>query len=165
MRVAIIDANIFIDFLELNWYENLFKIKLEIITTREVFNELSVHQQNLLDPYIQDGTLWVLDIPNIEHDNIISISASKKLSFTDKTVLFVAQRDSLLVITGDKILKSVAQQMGLSVNGILWVFERIIDLNLSTKILAAEVLEKLIRINTRLPMEECLKKIELWRKN
>jgi predicted nucleic acid-binding protein len=163
MRIAITDANIFIDLFEIGWQNHLFEVGLEIVTTREVFNELYEEQQKMLSVWVGNGALRILDIMVSEHDRVNAVANTKKLSFTDKTVLFVAQRDSLTVLTGDKRVRVTAQQLGLSTHGILWVFDRFLEFDIVDGEQAATVLENLIRVNTHLPMEECWKRIEQWR--
>ncbi|NCU05114.1 MAG: hypothetical protein GXC73_14130, partial [Chitinophagaceae bacterium] len=52
MKIAITDANIFIDLIRLQMLHFLFKIELEITTTLEVFEELHEWQQKELQQFI-----------------------------------------------------------------------------------------------------------------
>jgi len=59
MKVAITDANIFIDIIYLDFLEHLFSIDIEIYTTNTVLCELNLNQKSLLSKYILAGKLNV----------------------------------------------------------------------------------------------------------
>ena len=162
-RIAVTDANIFIDLFEILWQENLFKIDSEIVTTREVFNELNDRQQESLKKKMQTGQLRVLDILVADHLSVNAIDTSRQLSFSDKTVLYIALRDNLQVLTGDQKLKKTAEKLGLKANGILWVFDKLIELHIVTHPEAIEKLESLMRINSWLPENEIFARLEMWK--
>ena len=165
MRIAVMDANIFIDLFEILWQENLFKIGLEIVTTREVFDELNEQQQESLKKKMESGQIRVMDILVAEHTLVNAIDTSRRLSFSDKTVLYIAIRDNLQILTGDQKLKKTAEKLGLQANGILWVFDKIVELNIVTHHEAADKLESLMRINSWLPENESFARLEMWKKN
>jgi uncharacterized protein Smg (DUF494 family) len=57
MKIAITDANVFIDLLEADLIAFLFEIGYEIHTTLEVLNELFDEQQSTLHPFVNNGRL------------------------------------------------------------------------------------------------------------
>lgn len=162
MRIAITDANVFIDLFEIGWIEKLFYLPLEIVTTLEVFNELNpVQQQNLLQ-WQGSGQLRVIEVLLSEHPQVLQIGDSRRLSFTDRTVLYIALRDKLMVLTGDNIIRKNAEKLGLEVHGMLWIFDTLVESQTVQPSQAAHALQSLLRVNDWLPIEGCLKRIEKW---
>ena len=82
MRIAVTDANIFIDLFEIVWLENLFKIDLEIVTTREVFNELNEPQQESLNKKIELFSEQDLDSHILPHPLLGKLTFREMLYFT-----------------------------------------------------------------------------------
>ena len=162
MRIAITDANVFIDLFEIRWIENLFHLPLEIVTTLEVFNELNTHQQQRLSEWQLSGQLRVVEVLLSEHPKVLEIGDSRRLSFTDHTVLYIALRDKLMVLTGDNIIRKNAEKSGLEVHGLLWIFDSLVENRTVRPIEAARALQALLRINDWLPIDECLKRFSKW---
>lgn len=162
MRIAITDANVFIDLFEISWIEHLFHLPFEIVTTLEVFNELSATQQQSLSQWQSSGQLRIVEILLSEHQKVLQIGNSHRLSFTDRTVLYVALRDKLMVLTGDNIIRKSAEKSGLEVHGLLWIFDSLVENRTVAPIEAARTLRALLRINDWLPIDECLKRLIKW---
>lgn len=162
MRIAITDANVFIDLFEIGWIHHLFEIKYEIVTTLEVFNELNAFQQTSLSQWQGSGLLRVIEVTLKEHNQVNLIGDTKRLSFTDRTVLFVALRDNLMVLSGDKKVRSNAEKLGLEAHGIIWFFDKVIEYQIVSKSEAALTLKKLLQINDWLPIDECITRINKW---
>jgi hypothetical protein len=97
MKVAITDANIFIDLIYAGLLDELFGIGVEVHTSINVIDELNDGQQQALSKFTKKKFLTVhmqgeFDIPE-------SIKVSKKLSDADKSVF------SLALIIGAFILR------------------------------------------------------------
>jgi hypothetical protein len=60
-RLAVTDANIFIDLIILGLIEHLFGLDIEIHTTREVFDQLTARQKEILTVFYANGRLTVYD--------------------------------------------------------------------------------------------------------
>jgi hypothetical protein len=60
MKIAITDACIFIDIIELQLSSQFFGLKIEIHTSLDVFNELYIEQQELLKAYQSVGKLIIV---------------------------------------------------------------------------------------------------------
>ena len=164
MRIAITDANVFIDLFEINWLPHLFSLRLEIVTTIEVFNELSPLQQQSFSQWQRTGQLRLVEVLLSEHPYVQQISDSRRLSFSDRTVLYIAIRDKLMILTGDNMIRKNAQKLGLEVHGMLWIFDKLIEYQTVKPFEAIDALQALLRVNDWLPIDECLKRMELWQK-
>jgi len=163
-RIAVNDANLFIDLCEINLVERFFELPLEFHTTQPISNELEQEQLQRLVPFITQQQLSVRHLTQSEIDNLASISTqSRKLSREDLSVYFYARElDNCMILTEDNRLRKEAQRQGFEVHGILWVFEQLVQnqiLNLSG---AVSKLRELMSINIWLPIGECEKMIEKW---
>lgn len=166
MILAVTDANIFIDLIEVNLVEEFFRLDLRLHTTDVVINELDYEQKLLLDNFIENGKLFVKKLNEEELEQLSTeIVNSKKLSKPDISVYIYAKSINALILTSDRKLRVEAEEKGFEVHGILWVFECLITESILTTDFAASKLRELILINTWLPKTECIKRIEKWTKN
>ena len=86
------------------------------------------------------------------------------LCYYDK--IFYAQSISgCRILTGDRQLRNRAEERGITVSGILYVFDLLVEHGLIPPSEAAQKLETLFRINPRLPKREREVRIEKWRKS
>ena len=88
MKIAITDANIFIDLIYVRLHDKLFALDLEIHTTNEVFDELNEKQKGVLEKFVKNNKLALH--PGSELTKIESIQSRKGLSESDKSVLHLA---------------------------------------------------------------------------
>jgi hypothetical protein len=163
IRIAVTDANIFIDLIILGLLEHLFGLDLEIHTTREVFDQLTTFQKSFLESYIDDGRLVIYNFSGDELAEIGTLDFPAGLEPADRTVFYYADRLGCLVISGDNKLRKFCERKKLEVHGLVWVFDQVVALELIPKIIAVERLEKLISYNDRLPLDEIMKRIRKWR--
>ena len=87
MQIAVTDACIFIDLLDLKITDQFFKLDLEIHTTFEVWDELNEDQQEILKGYRSVEKLTVHILEPEDKDELSSIDYPKGLSPPDITVL------------------------------------------------------------------------------
>ena len=165
MKVAVTDANIFIDLIFLDLIDHLFKLDVELYTTREVVEELNESQQKIVRHYQSNNRLGVLIIEEIELiSQLPKHIPINKLSFADLTVFHFATKMNVGILTGDSFLRKISEKQGLHVHGIIWVFDKMIELELISTINAASKLEDLLNFNKRLPVHECHIRIKKWKK-
>lgn len=162
IRLAVTDANIFIDLIILELIEHLFELDIEIHTTREVFDQLTVRQKEVLALYHACGSLIVYDFSAEEITDISRLDFPAGLEPADRTVFYLAIQLSCMVISGDNKLRKYCEKNGLEVHGLIWVFDRIVTLDFISGKIAAEKLQKLISYNDRLPADEILKRLKKW---
>ena len=87
----------------------------------------------------------------------------KRLSEQDWSAIYYAQKFDALLLSGDKILRKVAEAKMIEVRGILWVFDLLVDSHVISNTEAVSFLGELVKRNRRLPAEECRKRLESWR--
>lgn len=163
MRFAVTDANIFIDLIRIELIDYLFQIDCEIHSSFEVFEELNEVQQNVLQTYISAGNL-TLNLLSAEDQESIDLQPfPKTLSYTDATVIFLAQKLQASILTGDGPLRKFCDAKKIDVHGILWLFDTFIRKDLIVKQIAADKLEALLLYNDRLPKSDCHQRLTVWR--
>ena len=147
MRIAVTDACIFIDLHDLDLTNLLFSLDLEIHTSKDVFNELYSHQQNLLLAFQSVGKLSIHNISAEERIDIQIQNYPKALSENDKTVLFLAEKIDAMILSSDKAVRACAKKKLIEYHGMLWVFDRLVEKALLLPPIAASKLEMLIKTN------------------
>ena len=165
MRLAVTDANIFIDLIKLDLVAHLFAIELEIFTTAEVLEELNDAQVALMWQVEWDGLLIVKLLSEVERNAVSQLKAQAGLSYTDRTVIVLAESLDALMLTGDGKVRKYCLAQRKEVRGILWLLDRFLEFQCIDHAFAIEKMEGLMRINNRLPVEECLERIKKWQEN
>jgi hypothetical protein len=162
MKLAVTDANIFIDLIKLHMLGYLFNIDVEIHTSREIMDQLTVAQYEKVDYFAQAQLLQVHDFSADELEAIIEMPAPRSLDIPDKSVVYLAMKLNASVLTGDGPLRKFCAKSNLDVKGILWLFDIFLKHGLINYSTAIERMNFLLGFNDRLPKEDCLSRITLW---
>ncbi len=162
MKIAVTDANIFIDLIWLDRVQGLFELGLEVVTPREVMEELIQGQLDILQPYIESKQLVVHHLSDEAYLDLDDWVVSNRLSFPDKTALYLAKTLRAMVLTGDNLFRKQAISFHLETHGLLWILEQWVSLGWVKPQEARELLERLMLFNDRLPQKECQELIEKW---
>lgn len=167
MRIAVTDACIFIDLLELTMVSPFFSLNLEVHTTTDVMSELYQEQQEILKAYQTVGKLMV---HNLTSEDLLAIQAAdypKALSQQDKSVIHLATQLEAMLLSSDGVVRKYAQKSAIETHGIFWVFDQLVDQRLLAKDSAISKLSQLMngnlmyRNNTQLRREADLR-IKRW---
>jgi len=101
------------------------------------------------------------DIPDLLQFNV---ECGGNLTLTDSTVIYYARSlADCRILTGDRQLRNRAEQRGIKVSGILYVFDQLVELGLLPHVEASKKLAALFRINPRLPKGEVEARIGKWK--
>ena len=163
-RIAINDANLFIDLFEIDLIDSFFLLNLEFHTTSLIISELDPDQQRYIQKFVEIGKLKIreISITDIETFKDLPVQ-TRKLSINDLSIYFYAlELKECIILTGDNRLRKEAEKIGFEVHGVLWVFEEIVNRNILEKQIAVQKLEELMKVNLWLPVKECEKLIEGW---
>jgi hypothetical protein len=147
MKIAITDACIFIDLCELDLITIFFSLSLEIHTSLDVFNELYPVQQQLLKAFESVGKLSLHNILMADRQQILAGSYPKGLSANDKTVLYLAEKLGAMVLSSDKAVRAYARTKAIEYHGMLWIFDRLVEVSAISPTDAATKLKQLIFTN------------------
>ena len=163
--LVISDANIFLDLISVNLLEEFFQLPCKIETTDFVIDEII--QPNQLASVQKFVSSKKLDVISFSFEELIKINdifdnSKNNTSMADCSVWYRAKEVSGRLLTGDSKLRKSAENDNVKVSGILYIFDNLIEYKIITKEDAANLLETLISINSRLPKGECEKRILKW---
>lgn len=147
VKIAVTDANIFIDLYDLGLTNSFFNIDLEINTTSSVLYELDFDQQKILQIYHSVGRLEVHNLQEQDFVEIYNENYPKSLSEADKSVLHVANKINACVLSSDKTLRNYAKNKEIECHGMIWIFDKLVESEILSEKEAAIKLEQLISSN------------------
>ena len=162
MKIAVTDANIFIDLIEIEIFHFLFELGLEIHTTKAVYDQLIPEQQAIVESYVQSKALIVYNFSFPELMEIYAIEFPPGLEAADQSVYYYSTKIEALVLSGDKKLRTFCESNDVEVRGVIWLFDNFVSKSVISKRVAASKLQLLMDINNRLPFEDCRKRISKW---
>ena len=164
MKIIINDANILIDLVHLGLMNEFIQLNLELKTTDFVFEELNDDQKIIIQGYVNSSDIEV--IATEEEEDFQSITTilenSSGLSFEDCSVWHYANKLNGILLSGDGKLRRQAIANGISVRGILYIFDQLLVNSLISFDYAIEKLEQLYEINPRLPINSKNERITNW---
>ncbi len=165
MKVAVTDASIFIDLINNGWIKLLPRLDYEIVTTYDIVAELYDFQQVILEEIVREQGLIVHAVPETEFNSWKNgIGMANRLSRPDLTVLWLASTMKAMVLSGDKLVRSTSLKLQLEVHGLLWLIDQFVEMRLITGKEACSGLEAIMEINERLPLGDCIERLERWSK-
>ena len=164
-KLIVSDTNIFIDLISINLLDKFFLLPCDICTTDFVVNEIRwPNQRAEIDKHIINKELEEVSFDFDELVKISELHSNSSTSMTDCSVWYLAKETAGRLLTGDGKLHKAVEKDNVKVSGILYIFDNLIEYNIVDKASAAVLLEQLMAINSRLPKQECEKRIEGWRK-
>jgi len=152
--IAIKDACIIIDLIELQLIEAFYKLEMVVYTTEPVIAEITEEEQiSMLSGYINSGALRIDSEGQFEDVGELT-RQNPSLSFADGSVLEVALRRGCMVLSCDASLRRTASTNSLVVKGVLWIIEELCNEEILTIEAAVEKLELYLLVNKRAPKSE-----------
>lgn len=164
MRIVINDANILIDLFHLDLVEVFFSFQnLELKTTDFVFEELYEEQKNVIQPFIHNQSLILIESSEDDLLNIFKLlSTNNGLSVEDCSVWYHAKKNAAILLTGDGKLRKQSLADGVEVRGILYIFDQLLLVGLLSFELAIKKLNQLYLLNERLPIDSKKQRLDYW---
>lgn len=163
--IVVSDTNIFIDLVKLDLLGDFFSLPWEVHTTDFVISELTDSgQRSAVTAFIKRHRLTVGKLSIEEVSEVVDRSneTGGRVSITDFSVCYYAKKNGYTLLTGDRNLRKVAVAEGLSVHGILFLFDEMVAHSILPPELAVETIAKLKAINTWLPIDEVDDRIKKW---
>lgn len=170
MRVAVTDACIFIDLIELDMISAFFQLDIELHTTVAVMNELFQEQKQVLEAYQSVGKLQVHNLEDGDFQEMKKIPFPRGLSQEDRSVIFLAKKlGGAIVISSDKLVRDFAGKLHLPYHGIFWILDQLVSQGIIEKSTALHILTEMPKINSMyrgiLLKKEIERRVELWDPN
>lgn len=167
MEIVINDTNLFLDLYDIGLLDTFFRLPIRVHTVDFVVNEITrPHQAKAIQQLKDNGMLVVKDYPATSIHELFqfNVECGGNLTLTDSTVIYYAKSmPGCRILTGDRQLRNRAEQRGIKVSGILYVFDQLVELELLSNTEASKKLAALFRINPRLPKGEVEARIEKWK--
>jgi len=136
-----------------------FRLPWEFMAPDMVIAELLLPSWNLLGPGLIEKSLSGLEMLEAE-------KLEKKYSQPgriDLISLFLAIREKAILLTGDEALRVAAQKEGANVHGTLWLLDAMVENGAISKAEGYRSLELMINAGRRLPKNEVILRMNLWR--
>lgn len=166
MRVAVKDANVFIDMELMGLFDLWTALGYQTLTTSMIEVELKRGGHAEALAYIATDHIEVLD-PDTGEVEAFQLALDRGVSVQDASVLFVAiQRDALL-LTGDKRLRMNAELLEVECHGSIWILDQLVQHGkLEGKVAAAKLIRLLAFEGEQvrhLPKKTAKAYIERWK--
>lgn len=167
VKIAVTDANIFIDLYNLGLINDFFNLEFEIHTTASVLMELYKEQQEILRAYQSVGKLEIHNLKGEDFIEIFNKGYPKSLSEADKSVLFIASKINACVLSSDKVIRNYAKNQGIEYHGMIWIFDVFVEKTFLTPREAVSKMKQLVDSNflfrnNRTLDEEIEKRLKKW---
>lgn len=166
MRIIVNDTNIFIDMHCIGLLQLMCSLPYEIHTVDFVAAELiDEDQKKAFEELVVNGKIVVNSFTAEEVMEIVAehSSVSGNLSIPDCSVCYYAKKHDVPMITGDRRLRRHAEKLSIEVHGILFLFDDMVANSVISPIDAANKLEELMALNSRLPQSAIRERIDKWR--
>ena len=161
--IVVQDANILIDLYEADLLESFFVLSVESHSTDLVLYEIA----QPIHGYVTSGKIRKHILTQDQLAQVFQIQATlgQNVSLPDSSVLWLARKlgDNARLLTGDGKLRQCAESNGIKVHGLLWILDQLVENKIVPPKAMISKLEKLLRLGSRLPDEECQKRIVKWR--
>lgn len=162
MKIAVQDANVFIDLELAALFDPWLQMGVEIHTTDLIRSELKVGRHHLAMAYLKGMTVHELTFEDLVGIGELAQSVTGRAKLNDCSVLYLAEKLGVPLLSGDAALRSIAKKRGVEVRGTLWIFDTLIEHGLLTPSVAAEKLRNLINQDRYLPRILCDERLALW---
>jgi predicted nucleic acid-binding protein len=86
-------------------------------------------------------------------------------SVNDLFALVIAQSMNAVLLTGERNLRKVAELYRVPVHGTLWILDEMVRSEIILSVQAVSTLKLLREQGSRLPQEECDRRLQNWQKN
>lgn len=121
---------------------------------KQAFNKLVNKGKIIVDSFTAEEVMEIV----AEHSSV-----SGNLSIPDCSVCYYAKKHGVPMLTGDRRLRRHAEQLSIEVHGILFLFDEMVANSVIASAEAADKLEALMALNSRLPQAAIRERIDKWR--
>lgn len=167
MEVIVNDTNILIDLYSIGLLDALCELPFDLRSVDFVIAEITDgNQAAAISALVAKGKIKIESFDSDELAEIIMehSAISGNLSVTDCSVCYYARKHSATLLTGDRRLRKYAEANNVTVRGVLFIFDELVDSGIISAECAAVKLRELLGINVRLPRGEIEKRIGRWNK-
>jgi predicted nucleic acid-binding protein len=165
MKIAVKDANVFIDMESMGVFDLWAQLGYETLTTSLIVLELEDGGHAEALAYIETEAISVEDPSFDQVDRLYS--ALPGLSLEDASILCLTMERGAMLLTGDKTLRNAGAVRQVEVHGSIWVLDQLVRQGKLAGRVAAQKLQGLLDETGKsprfLPRKEALQYIHRWR--
>ncbi len=150
--LVVSDANVIIDMVDGDVLRQFFRMPLEICVPDLLYAAE-------LEPYIPDLSALGLQVRPLSPETIqyvdeLGTRGIALPSINDQLALGLAKQERCTLLTGDQMLRRLAEAEGIAVHGTVWLMNEMISHRLVTPASAVRHLRLMLRNGSRLPLRE-----------
>ena len=159
-NLCVIDANVVIDLDQAGFLGYLLRLPFRVVIPDSVVsNELrTVHVKTSFAEIEVAALSW----QELERAMALYMETAPSLSLYDIHTLVLADSWHAVLLTGDRLLRKRAEEMGLTVHGILWLLDAMVALEITGCVDAIQAIEQMLAAGSRLPEVEIRRLKERW---
>ncbi|MCB1123970.1 MAG: hypothetical protein KJT03_20620 [Verrucomicrobiae bacterium] len=168
MKIAVKDANVFIDMESMGILDLWFLLGYETLTSSLIVGELRKGNHRHSLGYIASDKIQVIRSTLDELEELFAELEPKGASLADVSVVHIAQQHNAMILTGDQVIRAEGMARGIECRGNIWILDQLVSREILRGAIAANKLEELMDLDGDrrrfLPKKECMEYIEAWRK-
>ena len=160
--ILVTDTNIWIDLYHGGILQEIFHLPYRVVSPD------LVKDRELKRPGWRTLESLGLEFIELEADLITRLydlmQTHRGVSFGDLAALVLVEHLQGVLLTGDNRLRTLAQNYGIHVHGILWVLDTLLEFGLLEPITASTTLELIHSSGAYLPKKEVQKRLDRWKR-
>ena len=159
-KILVSDTNIWIDLHHSNLLEKVFQLPHQFVTTDFVWREL----RKPPGAQLQDMGLVIEAISGDETLELFGLKQTlNNSSLADVSCYFMARERGWTLLTNDGALRKSGRRASLDVRGVLWILDELEHHRVLSPTDLFTALTGMLKAGSRLPEEECKKRLARWR--
>ena len=109
--------------------------------------------------------LHVRSLPGAQVLELIALGQQyRQVSESDLSAYVLAKHLGVILLTGDKALRKLAETTNVTCHGTLWLLDEIVRREIAAAEEAATALQSMLTGGSRLPVDECQRRLAIWRR-
>lgn len=155
----IVDTNVLIDLHRGGIVELFFALPYEFVSPDVIIEELKMPDGRTLE---RQGLLRA-DFSGDQVEEVYALHQfNLGIAVNDIFALLLASYTELPLLTGDRLLRALANKHRVKVHGTLWVLDEMVEHSVLTPGQAAHALRLMLANHSRLPPADCAHRFRLW---
>lgn len=160
--LLITDTNIWIDLDHGDLIDQIFKLPYSVCTSDFARNEIQSVDVNELE---RKGLSFLSMDAKLVNELMLLRATKNAIGIADMAGFILARETNSVLVTGDKHLVRFSREKQVQVHGLLWLMDEMIVKGILSGSEAAYKLKIILDRGSRLPMDECLKRFDMWKWN
>lgn len=164
MIAAVQDANVLIDLANAGLLDRLPLPDFRFCAVDAVLEEITeTDQRAAVDKAVAAGVLGICSLAAEEFGRAVSLrQADARVSLPDVLSLVLAQSLGGILLTGDRPLRELAENLRTETHGVFWLLDRMVRANRLRPVEAVSAMDAMLRDGARLPVVECDRLRHQW---